>query len=141
MIRLVVDPNVLVSAAIVPGGTSADFIRLILDGKADLIVCPHLLEELRAVLRRPKFRRYLSVEQADRYVILIERIARHEPDPADPPRATRDPNDDYLVALARTAGAQALVSGDRDLLNADGLPIPVFTPRQTITRIGRTGKP
>lgn len=33
----------------------------------------------------------------------------------------RDPGDDYLVALARAAGAEAIVTGDRDLLDHEGL--------------------
>lgn len=32
---------------------------------------------------------------------------------------TRDPKDDYLVRLARASAAVALVSGNRDLLEAD----------------------
>lgn len=45
------------------------------------------------------------------------------PDPDQPPRVSRDPGDDYLVALA-TSSAAILVTGDRDLLRlAPKLPI------------------
>src|SRR5262249_39773113 len=49
-------------------------------------------------------------------------------------RRVRDPNDDYLVALAEAADA-VIVTGDSDLLHAD-LPLPVTTPRELLDRIG-----
>jgi predicted nucleic acid-binding protein len=36
-------------------------------------------------------------------------------DPTDQPATTRDRKDDYLVALARNEGVDAIVSGDHDL--------------------------
>ncbi|MCE7960850.1 MAG: PIN domain nuclease, partial [Acidobacteria bacterium ACB2] len=57
----------------------------------------------------------------------------------DPPALARlspDPDDDYLIAIARTAEADYLVSGDRHLLDlADPLP-PVLAPRQFIELLG-----
>jgi predicted nucleic acid-binding protein len=50
-------------------------------------------------------------------------------DPPEPPRITRDPGDDYLVALAVDAGAEVLVSGDRDLIDLDVSGVKVLTPR------------
>ncbi|MGH3261188.1 MAG: PIN domain-containing protein [Trebonia sp.] len=47
-------------------------------------------------------------------------------DPTDPPRVLRDPNDDYLLALAASAGAQAIVTGDRACLS-----ITTFTRRRS----------
>lgn len=57
----------------------------------------------------------------------------------DPPPLSRlspDPDDDYLIALARDAKADYPVSGDRHLLDlADPLP-PGLTPRAFIDVIG-----
>jgi predicted nucleic acid-binding protein len=56
----------------------------------------------------------------------------------DPPGAetiTRDPNDDYLVRLARSAAVTTLVSGDRDLLEADVADVDIVTPRAFIDRV------
>ncbi len=36
-------------------------------------------------------------------------------DPVEVPVVGRDPDDDYLMALARSANVDALVSGDQDL--------------------------
>jgi len=49
----------------------------------------------------------------------------------------RDPRDDYLVALATASGAEAIVTGDLDLLAIDPsqLTIDVITPRQLVDRL------
>jgi predicted nucleic acid-binding protein len=57
-------------------------------------------------------------------------------DPPDPVAVTRDPNDDYLVALAIAAQADALVSGDRDLTDLQDPPVSVLTPRTFLDRLG-----
>lgn len=41
---------------------------------------------------------------------------------------SRDPDDDYLVALARDAGADWRVTGDPDLLEVVGPPVRVVSP-------------
>jgi len=59
-------------------------------------------------------------------------------DPSGPhPAVCRDPRDDYLVALATASGAEAIVTGDLDLLAIDPkrLTIEVITPRQLIDRL------
>ena len=43
-------------------------------------------------------------------------------DAASPPRVSRDPGDDYLLALARSTSA-LLVSGDKDLLGVKDAPV------------------
>jgi len=81
---------------------------------------PLLLEELTAVLRRDKFRRYVAPDVVSAYLELVRREAELALDPEGPPpiRCT-DPNDDYLITLAYSQNA-ALVSGDRDLLELSG---------------------
>jgi hypothetical protein len=45
------------------------------------------------------------------------------------------PGDDYLVALARAARVDALVTGDRDLLELEDAGVAVITPRELIERL------
>jgi hypothetical protein len=52
-------------------------------------------------------------------------------------RATRDPHDDYLVALAKAAGA-VLVSSDRDVLEADIGDLEVLNACEFLDRLGLT---
>lgn len=133
--RCVVDPGVLVAAIITPLGPPAEIIRRARSGAIEIVVSPHLLSELSSVLRRRKLRRYVGIEEATEYVEGLARIAISVADaPLEGP-ITRDPDDDYLVALARASGADALVSGDRDLLEAD-VDVPVLTPRELLDRPG-----
>jgi predicted nucleic acid-binding protein len=59
-------------------------------------------------------------------------------DPRDPPRVLRDRGDDYLVALAKAAAAEAIVTGDRDLLDHEGLDPPALSARHACARFGVT---
>ncbi|MDQ7828785.1 MAG: putative toxin-antitoxin system toxin component, PIN family [Armatimonadota bacterium] len=129
MIRAVVDPGVLVAALLAPDGTPARLVRSWLQGAFELVACARLLAELEEVLLRPEFRRYATADEVRDYVDVFRRLATAVPDPTDIPRATPDPGDDYLVALARASGATALVSGDRHLLGLRGARPPVMTPR------------
>lgn len=54
------------------------------------------------------------------------READLRPDPAPAPQRVRDPDDDYIVALAEATGS-VVVTGDDDLLEAD-LTTPAITP-------------
>lgn len=57
MLRVVIDPGVLVSAHISGQGAPAELIRRWIEGQIDILVSPLLLEELDGVLHRPKLRR------------------------------------------------------------------------------------
>jgi putative PIN family toxin of toxin-antitoxin system len=128
--RAVLDPNVLVSALISPGGPSARLLLELRAGAFELVTSPHLLTGLGEVLHRDKFRQYATEAEVDAYVELIRResILVDDPDPAREPLSD-DPDDEYLISLARTALAEALVSGDPHLLRLRG-HIPALTPRE-----------
>jgi putative PIN family toxin of toxin-antitoxin system len=96
--RAVLDTNVLVSALIGPGGGSARLLLALRSGAFELIVSPLLLAELREVLRRDKFRRYVLESEADAYVELIRSEAVVRADPAPSPEAlSADPDEEYLI--------------------------------------------
>jgi uncharacterized protein len=59
-VRAVLDPNVLVSAAISPAGQPRQILTAWIDERFELIASPALLDELADVLARPKFRRHIS---------------------------------------------------------------------------------
>lgn len=48
----------------------------------------------------------------------------------------RDPDDDYLVALAVEHDIDALVSGDDDLQSLTKPPIPIWPPAEALRRLG-----
>jgi predicted nucleic acid-binding protein len=57
-------------------------------------------------------------------------------DPGDVEAILRDPDDDYLVALARQAGAEAIVSGDGHLLDHRGLKPKAINAREACELLG-----
>ena len=132
-LKVVIDPNVWVSAVINPFGLPAQVVEAVTTGELVAVVSQHLLDELTAVLIRPKFRRWVSVADAVAFVETLGGYADLRPDPGTPAPRVRDPNDDYLVALAEAAAA-VIVTGDADLLDAD-LDIPAVTPHDLMARI------
>lgn len=86
-----------------------------MDRRVTAVVTQGLLDELAAVLARPKFRRWVDLDDALGFVEALGREALLRPDPVGVARRVRDPDDDYLVALAEAAEA-VIVTGDADLL-------------------------
>ena len=102
--RAVLDTNVLVSALITPDGASARLLLEFRTGAFEVIVSPTLLAELRDVLSRPKFERYVSAPEVDAYVELIGRESVLVEDLAPSPAPlSADPDDEYLIDLANGA--------------------------------------
>ena len=129
--RVVLDANVFVSAAI-RGGSSHRVVRSWMAGGAfELNICPELLAEVREVLtERPRLRRWIDLDAAEAFVDAIGITADVVADPATTAPITRDADDDYLVALAREHEADYIVTGDRDLLEWDEQRPPVLSPAQ-----------
>lgn len=128
--RIVFDTNVFVAVVTSQEGVCARLLLAARAGRYQLVVSPMLLDELSAVLARPKFRRYLSVKDAVVFVDAIRELAEVVDDPpeGDEP-ITDDPDDDFLVVLADTVGADALVSGDPHLTTLERAGLTVLTPR------------
>ena len=140
MLRVVADANVLISAALArsPNAPSVLILEAALDGRLELITSPLLLREITSVLKRPRLRKYLSTDEALRFVAGLATQTILLTDPPGPPAAVcRDPDDDYLVALATARHADAIVSGDPDLHAIDNkqLDIEILTPRQLVDRL------
>jgi uncharacterized protein len=135
VLRVVLDPGVLVSAVLSRSGAPAEALDAWRDGAFDLVVSPLLLDDLEEVLLRPRFGEYASPDQVRAYVdaLAVEGVAFDDPD--DPPRVTRDRDDDYLFALAVAARADFIVSGDKDLTSVADPPCPVLTPRAFLDRL------
>jgi putative PIN family toxin of toxin-antitoxin system len=126
--RVVIDSNVLISARLSPSGAPGRLLAARLAGRFELIVSPALLAELAGVLERPKFRRWLTVEEARAFVRTLRTSATLIDDPPREHHGLRDPDDAYLLTLARSAKADCLVSGDADLTSLSDPQPPVITP-------------
>ena len=92
-------------------------------------MCPGLLGEVPEVLTtRPRLRKWISLQNTTLFVETIEAVVDLVEDPGEVKTETRDPNDDYLVVLARTHDVDVVVRGDKDLLEWNEQRPPVMTP-------------
>lgn len=70
--RLVLDPNVLVSAVVADGVSRRLFEAWLNEGRYDLVVCPSLLDELGGdVLSRDRFQRFMTAEERQALMALL----------------------------------------------------------------------
>jgi putative PIN family toxin of toxin-antitoxin system len=139
-VLVVIDANVFVSAAI-QRGASYRIVELWLTGTAafEIVICPALIDEIREVLTtRPRLRKWISLETAKLFVDTIELLVDLVDDPTEIHTETRDPEDDYLIALARANEVEFIISGDKDLLEWATQQPPVLTPAQFEQRFRTT---
>lgn len=135
---VVLDANIFVSAAITPSSIARAVVQAGIAGRFDYAVCPTLLDEVGDVLGRAKISGLLPHDAAARFVVDVRGRARLESDPPSPPRVSRDPHDDYLVALAVSVGAEATVTGDADLLDLSDPPVAIMRLRNFAEALGLT---
>ena len=136
--RVVLDANVWISAAISSGPSRRIVHTWLAEQPFEVILCPRLLDEVRHVLtERPRLRAWISQADAELFVATLTTLTDLAPDPPPGAALTRDPNDDYLIDLARTHHADVIVSGDADLLEWDDQHPPVISPSAFEARLTR----
>ncbi|MEX2217930.1 MAG: putative toxin-antitoxin system toxin component, PIN family [Phycisphaerales bacterium] len=113
-----VDTNVVVSAALRDREPEAVILHIVATSGVEWLATPWILEEYRAVLRRPKFG-LEATQLAEWDRLLAAAVLVVEPGPK-PPWAG-DPGDVELVACALATSADYLITGDRGLLGAGRL--------------------
>lgn len=138
MKRLVVDASTLVSGVASRPGGGAPWLILaaLLDFDFEAIVCPRLIGEFRDALTNKYFQERFDPDDLAEIVANVEEAATGYDDPTEVAPLLRDPDDDYLVALARDAEADAIVTGDRDLLDHPGLTPQALDARAACRLLG-----
>ena len=134
--RVVLDTNVLVSAALKRNSTPAAVVHAVERGHA-LLKSRATERQLSAVVARPYFVPLIGCETrvwlrklmtTAELVRITERIA-----------ACRDPTDDKFLELAANGRADVIVSGDADLIALNPFRgIPILTPAAFLE--GRRGQ-
>ncbi len=122
---VVLDAGVFVSAAVTPAGVASRIVTAGIEGRFEYLLCPLLAGELTDVLARPKVARLVSDEYRHRFLAEVLAAGQDVNDPAEIPAVSRDPDDDYLLALAVEHHAERIVTGDTDLLDIVDPPVPV----------------
>lgn len=112
--RAVIDPGAYIAATLSSVGAPPQLMRLWRLRHFDMVISPKLIAELDRTIRRDRFRERVTLADVDDLVAELRRSAHLVDDPAHPPPVSRDPGDDYLIALALHAKTDVLISGDRD---------------------------
>jgi uncharacterized protein len=137
--RVVVDTNVILSAALLPESVPARCVDALLT-KSRLVLSPATFRELETRIWRPKFDRYISIEI--RTALLADLSAasvwiEEMPEAITLQKFSRDINDDKFIHLALAASALRLVSGDADLLSVKRVgDLRIVSPRQMLDEFG-----
>ncbi len=133
--RVVIDTNVLISAALLRGSVPARLLLRALEALR-IVFSPATFTELESRLWRPKFDRYITMD--DRRALLHDLSSVADwLEPVATSTHSRDPDDDKFVHLAVAGRARWLISGDRDLLDLPAVGgLAVLTPAQALRRLG-----
>ena len=131
--RIVADTNLLVSRLLLPQSLPAKAVRKAVD-EGQLLVSAATLGELADVLSRAKFDPYVSLEDRQDFIRVLNRVAERIIVTA-PIKACRDPKDDKFLELALNGEANMILTGDRDLLALHPFRgVDILSPREYIER-------
>jgi len=129
-VRLVIDTNVVISAALKPTGLQRTVLVLAVTKPARLYVSQPILEEYREVLWRAK----LGIRRGLRQQ-LLQLIESHSYTvaPVQSLDVARDPDDNMFVECADAARADYLVTGNQKDFPRFWKQTKIITPREFIS--------
>jgi putative PIN family toxin of toxin-antitoxin system len=131
-LRLVIDTNVLISAALKPTGLQRTVLLLAITKPARLYVSRPILAEYGDVLKRPELQIRKGLRQQ-----LLQLIRKHSYTvvPARRLEVTSDPDDNIFIECADAARADYLVTGNQKHFPRFWKKTKVITPREFISLI------
>ena len=133
MIRVVLDTNIVVSAALRSAGTSSRILGLAAEGVIQVWLSPSILKEYRDVLSRPR----IGIDQ-DRCKALISFLVAIAKSVVPSQRVNvceTDPSDNMFLECAQSAKAHYVVTGNTKHFPERWKYARVLTPKQFIDRI------
>lgn len=127
---LVLDTNVVISAAISNKGPPQKIIEGIIDGEIILVTCQAIIEEYWDVVHRPKFKGLGLPPIWLEGLILISHFVRH--DPHSWTITGPDPDDGVFLSLAYEMGAILVTGNIRHFPTKIRNGVTVLTPAKYI---------
>jgi len=128
-LRLVIDTNIIVSAALKPDGLQRTVLLLAVTKPARLYVSKAILAEYRDVLARPEFKIRKGLRQ--QLLQLIKNRAQFVT-PARALQVAKDPDDNKFLECADAARADYLITGNQRHFPKFWKPTKVITSREFI---------
>ena len=129
--RVVIDCNVLVSAARSGGGVCG---KVIIEATRDheVVLSEPVVNEYEAIAGRSAHGRYRDslmaiIAELGRVAVFVE--------PADVAFGLRDPDDEIYLATATAGGAVLITGNNRDFTEPRYGPVEIFSPRAFLDRM------
>jgi putative PIN family toxin of toxin-antitoxin system len=129
-LRLVIDTNILVSAALKPDGLQRTVLVLAMTRPARLYVTKAILAEYREVLSRPEFkiRRGLQLQ-----LLQLIKNRSHLANPAGALQVAKDPDDNKFLECADAARVDYVITGNQRHFPKFWKKTKVITSREFIS--------
>lgn len=123
--RLLIDTNILISAALFPDSVPAKAYTKAMTPPHEALVCDYSLDEMRRVFNRKFPRRLHDFERFLSNLTLAVGIVRtpEQTESVEKENAIRDVNDRPILRAAVFARAEAIITGDKDFLES-GIATP-----------------
>lgn len=138
-VRIVADTNTLVSGSLW-NGNPGRLLNAVKAGRLTLLQTPRLWVEFVEVLNRPKFLTRLQLLGLTATMLangLRDFVTWSAEIRIAPPPELRDPKDLPVLAAAVSAHADAIVTGDEDLISLKSFEgIPIMKARQVLEILG-----
>lgn len=112
-LRLVIDTNLWISFIISRKYDQLD--PLLFSNKARILFSAELIQELKAVISKPRLKKYFTENSLEEMLEVFEPFIDFI-DVKSKIKVCRDAQDDFLLALAKDGKAHYLLTGDKDLI-------------------------
>ena len=137
---IVVDTNVLISAALLPQSNVSRVLDLAVQ---NFVIAQNRAtwEELTSRIEKPKFDRYFEVGQRLVYLTRLAQLVKMHNSVAKV-EVSRDADDDKFIALAIDSSAKIIISGDEDLKRIGSYEgVQVLSPAEFLAKFAPDGQP
>lgn len=122
-IKVLLDTNLIFSAALIPQSLPDKLFRSWLKGFFELLTTKEQLEEIKTASKKDTLASYpfftIRIAEFIQNLEFAAKLAVPIPE-IDLPLHSRDPKDDYLLAVSLGGKADYLITGDKDLLVLNG---------------------
>lgn len=116
-VRVVIDTNIIISAALSEEGNPAQIFEHMLLEQIENFITDEIIEEVINVFKRPKISKLINENDVE-FMIDNYKQSSKKVHPKDKLEVVKeDPDDNKFIECAVEAGAEYIISGDPHLLN------------------------
>jgi len=135
-VKIVLDSNILMSGLILPESIPGGILQAWREARFDLVLSEEMLDEIGRVLSYPKIRERLQWDdkQIERFLLLLKFKSFLVHPVIQKFEGLRDQADAPILAALVESQAEALVTGDKDLLVLSE-QYPIFSPAEFSKRL------